>query len=106
MSNNDRISEIANAEIPDTKESQSQTGKHRPTRKSGDTLFDLVDAMEQPLLAAVDLVRALEMVGLGLQSIRDDDVSRPVLAIAGELSLRLDEVKKVWRGMNGAARRQ
>jgi hypothetical protein len=80
----------------------AKTGNRR--RNAGkdeavERIRELVFAMEEPLDAAADLARALDLMGFGLNAIHDDDAGQPVLAIAETLSERLSEAKRTWRAI-------
>jgi hypothetical protein len=59
-------------------------------------IFLLACEMEEPLDSALAFAQALDLMGLGLRSIRDDH-GLPLLAIAGTITEQLHAAKTAWR---------
>jgi hypothetical protein len=59
------------------------------------TIFLLACEMEEPLDAALAFAEALDLMGMGLQSIRDDH-GLPLLAVAGAIAAQLHAAKTAW----------
>jgi hypothetical protein len=69
----------------------------RAQAASREAVRDLLFEMEEPLDAAADLARALDLMGLGLNAVHHDDAGEPVLAVANALSDRIADAKQIWR---------
>lgn len=60
--------------------------------------------MEVPMTQAIELVRAIEMIGNGMEADRNDE-GRPIATVARAASERLHDMKRHWLGVLKAARR-
>lgn len=69
-------------------------------------IVDLAFEMEQPIAEAIDLVRALRLIGYGMMGPVADEDERAIVTVARAASERLANLQDTWHRMFRAARKR